>query len=415
MNNSHQTENAQLLVKTILEAEPPPYTATAPILAYSIRSLGNAFSDLETKLMPAIIKAKHGNAYEKHLELLRLVLLNLVAVGFSHEQLTIPSTPRPGTYLCDKFGFDQRKRNRIVDALQTHGLMEQVYFGSRGLKLASAFRPTKRLLLPYCDFLYSHQGDFDDYSPIRLDGEPYDGEVWWYSETERDRDILIRYNEFMREFSWARKDATYRSFGLAPFTASRVHTPYQTIVSRRVNIRKQTLFNGNPIAEPGFSANHLTLLSMIFDEHLPTSPYDLVADDTGINKSIIKLVLVRLMGADSERKYNNAKYTLERDKHNPVSRRKVDTIRASFYKCLPFLKKHDLLCTGMGSKLQFFEGEIAMHMFEWSINNQIPIINIHDAYACEAHNEELVEQTMYQMREKVLNDERLLVSCGIKK
>ena len=154
---------------------------------------------------------------------------------------------------------------------------------------------------------------------------------------------------------------------------------------------------------------------MIFDEYLPTSPYDLVADDTGINKSIIKLVLVRLMGADSERKYNNAKYTLERDKHNPVSRRKVDAIRASFYKCLPFLKKHDLLCTGMGSKLQFFEGEIAMHMFEWSINNQIPIINIHDAYACEAHNEELVEQTMYQMREKVLNDERLLVSCGIKK
>ena len=351
--------------------------ATAPILAYSIRSLGNAFSDLDAQLMPEIIKAKRGKAYEKHLELLRLVLLNLVAVGFSHEQLTIPSTPRPGTYLCDKFGFDQQKR--IVDTLHTHGLTEQMYFGSRGLKLASAFRPTKRLLLPYCDFLYSHQGDFDDYSPIRLDGEPYDGEVWWYSETERDRDILIRYNDFMRQFSWARKDATYRSFGLAPFTASRVHTPYQTIVSRRVNIRKQTLFNGNPIAEPDFSANHLTLLAMIFNEHLPTSPYDLVADHTGIDKSIIKLVLVRLMGADSERKYNNAKYTLARDKHNPVARRKVDAIRASFYKCLPFLKKYDLLCAGMGAKLQFFEGEIAMHMFEWSIDNQIAIINIHDA------------------------------------
>ena len=408
-------DNAQLLAKTIMDAKPPPYTATAPILAYSTKSLGNAFSELEAQLMPEIIKAKRGSTYEKHLKLLRLVLLNLIAVGFSHEQLTIPSTPRSGTYLHDRFGFDQRKRNRIVNALKTHGLIEQVYFGSRGLNIASAFRPTESLLLPYCDFLYSHQGDFDDYSPIRLDGEPYDGEVWWYSETERDRDILIRYNDFMRQFSWARKDATYRSFGLAPFTASRVHTPYQTIVSRRVNIRKQTLFNGNPIAEPDFSANHLTLLSMIFDEYLPTSPYDLVAADTGIDKSIIKLVLVRLMGADSERKYNNAKYTLERDKHNPVSRQKVDVIRDSFYKCIPFLKKHELLCTGMGSRLQFFEGEIAMHMFEWSISNQIPIINIHDAYACEAHNEEFVEQTMYQMREKVLNDERLLVSCGIKK
>ena len=407
--------NAQLLVETILEAEPPPYTATAPILAYSTRSLGNAFSDLETQLMPEIMKAKCGLAYEKHLELLRLVLLNLIAVGFSHEQLTIPSTPRPGTYLNDKFQFDQRRVKRIINALQNNGLAIKVFFGSQGRKKASAYRPTTEILLPYCDFLYSHQGDFDDYSPIRLDGESHDGDVWWYSNTERDRDILISYNDFMQDFGWARKDATYRSFGSSPFTASRVHTPYQTIVSRRVNIRKQTLFNGNPIAEPDFSANHLTLLAMIFNEQLPASPYDLVAEDIGIDKSIIKLVLVRLMGADSERKYNNAKYTLARDKHNPVSRRRVDAIRASFYKCLPFLKKHDLLCTGMGSKLQFFEGEIAMHMFEWSIDNQIPIINIHDAYACEAHNKELVEKTMYQMREKVLNDERLLVSCGIKK
>lgn len=408
-------ENAQLLVKTILEAEPPPYTATAPILAYSTRSLGNAFSDLETQLMPEIIKAKRGEAYEKHLKLLRLVLLNLVAVGFSHEQLTIPSTPRPGTYLYDKFGFDQRRVNRIVEALENEGLVNKVYFGTRWLNRARAYRSTEHILIPYCDFLYSHQGDFDAYSPIRLDGEPHDGEVWWYSNTDRDRDILTRYNDFMRQFIWARKDATYRSFGLTPYTASRVHTPYQTIVSRRVNIRKQTLFNGGPIAEPDFSANHLTLLSMIFDEQLPESPYDRVAEDTGIKRSIIKLVLVRLMGANSERKYNNAKYSLERDKQNPVSRRGVDAIRASFYKCIPFLKKHNLLCTGMGSKLQFFEGEIAMHMFDWCVDTQTPVINVHDAYACEEHNEERVERTMYAMREKVINDGRLLASCGIRR
>ena len=232
-------DNARLLVKTILEAEPPPYTATAPILAYSTRSLGNAFSDLETQLMPEIIKATRGKAYEQHHNLLQLVLLNLIAVGFSHEQLTIQSTPRPGKYLNDKFRFDQRRVKRIVNALQNNGLATKVFFGSQGLKKASAYRPTAEILLPYCDFLYSHQGDFDDYSPIRLDGEPHYENVWWYENTERDREILTRYNKYMRDFSWARKGATYRSFGLAPFTASRVHTPYQTIVSRRVNIRKQ--------------------------------------------------------------------------------------------------------------------------------------------------------------------------------
>ena len=40
--------------------------ATLPILAYSTRSLGNAFSDLEDELMPDVIKAKRGDAHDNH-------------------------------------------------------------------------------------------------------------------------------------------------------------------------------------------------------------------------------------------------------------------------------------------------------------------------------------------------------------
>ena len=102
--------------------------------------------------------------------------------------------------------------------------------------------------------------------------------------------------------------------------------------------------DGHPIAEADFTANHLTLLSMIFDTPLPDSSHDLVADDTKLSREKVKDVFVRLMGGRNEQGYNSAKYSLERDKDS-TSRSQVNIIRRSFYRCIPFLKKHDLLCT----------------------------------------------------------------------
>ena len=81
---SIESDSAHLLVQELLAAEKPHHKATLPILAYSTRSLGNALSDLEDELMLDVIKAKHGDAHENHRRLLRLMLLNLIGVGFSH-------------------------------------------------------------------------------------------------------------------------------------------------------------------------------------------------------------------------------------------------------------------------------------------------------------------------------------------
>ena len=404
-------DNALQLVEYLFEAEPPLYTASKPILAYRTRSLGNYFGDIELELMPKILKASRGKAFEQHLNLLRLVLLNLVAVGFSHEQLTIQSTPREGNYLKEKFGFDQRRVARITDALTQAGLMEKVFFGSKGLKLAAAYRPTKQLIKLYADFLYGYQGDFDDYAPIRLKqagetvSEPFEGNIDWYSDTEADRATIVAYNEFMRQFTWARKDATRRSFGSEPFTASRVHTPYQTIVNRRVPIRKQTLLDGEPIAEPDFSANHLTMLSMLFDSPISDDPYEAVANATRLKRNDIKMILVRLLGATGEQSYNQARHMLvTKNKEFTISHNEVDGVRAAFYEHIPMLQEHDLLCTGWGNKLQFLEGQIAMKMLKWAVDNQTPIINVHDAYACRKSDEYTVHRAMLGFREKVLKE-----------
>lgn len=404
-----ESDNARLLVKELLAAETPHYRATLPILAYSTRSLGNALSDLEDELMPDVIKAKHGDSHDNHRRLLRLMLLNLIGVGFSHEHLNIQAKPDPGDWIYEKYGLDQRRTKRIVSALKEHKLVEQTLHGNRFAKITNAYRPTANLLLPYAEFLYQDHGNFDDYEPIHLNGEDYSGSLEWHPTLEPDKEILRNYNAMMASHSWARKDVTYRSFNDTPFSAGRVHTPFQTIVNRRVPIRKKTLLDGKRIAEPDFTANHLTLLSMIFDRPLPESPYDRVADDTGIARGVVKEVLVRLMGVQDKQGYVQAQYSLEHSK-DQISRTQVDAIRKSFYRCIPFLNDYNLLCTGWGGRLQFIEGETAIAMFKWATDNTIPILNVHDSFACKEEDEERVSEAMYSMREKVVESctERLL-------
>ena len=400
---SLESDNAKLLVQELLAAEKPHHKATLPILAYSTRSLGNAFSELEDELMPDVIKAKQGDAHDNHRRLLRLILLNLVGVGFSHEHLNIQTKPEPDSWVYKKYGLDQRRTKRIVDVVLEHELMFKSLWGNRHAKMTNAYRPTANLLLPYAEFLYQDHGNFEDYEPIKLSGEDYTGSLEWLPHLERNREILQAYNAMMSSHTWARKDVTHRSFNDTPFSAGRVHTPYQTIVNRRVPIRKKTLLDGQPIAEPDFTANHLTLLSMIFDRPLPDSPYDRVADDTGIPKDVVKTVLVRLMGAQNEQGFNQAKYTLERSK-DKVSRTQVNAIRNSFYRCIPFLHDYNLLCTGWGGRLQFIEGETALAMFEWATETNTPIINVHDSFACKEKDEERVAGAMYSLRQRVLSE-----------
>ena len=399
---SLESDNARQLVQELLAAEKPHHKATLPILAYSTRSLGNAFSDLEDKLMSEVIKAKQGDAHDNHRRLLRLILLNLVGVGFSHEHLNIQTKPEQHSWIYKKYGLDQRRTKRIVDVLLEHELMFKSLWGNRHAKMTNAYRPTANLLLPYAEFLYQDHGNFEDYEPIKLSGEDYTGTLEWLPDLERNREILQAYNAMMSAHTWARKDVTHRSFNDTPFSAGRVHTPYQTIVNRRVPIRKKTLLDGQQIAEPDFTANHLTLLSMIFNRPLPDSPYDRVADDTGISKDVVKTVLVRLMGAQNEQGFNQAKYSLERAK-DKVTRTQVNAIRQSFYRCIPFLQEHNLLCTGWGGRLQFIEGETALAMFEWAIETNTPILNVHDSFACKQEDEERVTKAMYSLRERVLS------------
>ena len=120
-----EIDNARHLVSLLLAADEPHFRTTAALRNFSVRSLGNSFDSLVAELMPSVISHRVGKAYDQHANLVRLFLLNLVAVGFSHERLSIQSAPKKGDKINEKFGLDQRKSKRIIDALIEHGLMEK--------------------------------------------------------------------------------------------------------------------------------------------------------------------------------------------------------------------------------------------------------------------------------------------------
>ena len=128
-----------------------------------------------------------------------------------------------------------------------------------------------------------------------------------------------------------------------------------------------------------------------------------VTDDTGMSRDAIKQVFIRLMGASDRKGWGAAQWGLMQSEYE-IAHKQSDRIRESFYKCIPFLKKHDLLSTGWGGRLQYLEGEIAILMFEWAVESQIPIINVHDAFACKRRDMGVVESKMYAMRDKVLSE-----------
>jgi len=42
-------------------------------------------------------------------------------------------------------------------------------------------------------------------------------------------------------------------------------------------------------------------------------------------------------------------------------------------------------------------------MFEWATETNIPILNVHDSFACKQEDEEKVTSAMYAKREKVVS------------
>jgi hypothetical protein len=412
MNSTALIANTDLVVDLLLKAGAPDDDSSSRIVVYSASSLGAntpAFQDLVNKLTSEITSSKKPEVIELHKRCLNHTLKSLIHCMFRFEWLALPTNPAnfaAGEYL-NSLGFDKRRMNRVIDLLCAEGLMLAGRKGYRDPRpgkssQASQFYPTEKFIRDFASSLYSDSADFDDYQPVVFkDFEPAD----YPNATELGswEKIIRDYNDFMRHHSWAMKGPSSRSLKDFVGRSGRINNSYQNLTNRRVPLRINTLIDGEAIAEPDFSANHLRMASYLVAEELPDDPYSYLEKDTGLSRAAIKAVVTKVMGATSTQQKGIIIMNAPSDKKAPMTADDFKAVLSAIESNYPWVKQNNLLFNDVGTRLQWLEGEIGLQMLKWSTDNKLPLLAVHDAYAVRCSDEDATEQHMHRVWLEVLN------------
>ena len=398
---SKERENARQLARLIIDRGLPHIEDSMPPLAISGRSLGiygSGFEEFCSSLSNQMFNGGQIRYKESLHRSLRTLLFSFIAAGFSFKHLSLGTRVKPRSYL-DQLKLSRRHIETVRDYLLENNFIVETRCGYRHeanpeLSKAAQYFPTAKLLEPYCELLYAPVGDFTKLAPYVFASRDF-----WEPNWKENCDVIVAYNNFMSESIWAKKAPTIRRLGAQPYTSGRVYTHYQNIAQRRIPIRQQTLLNGEKVCEVDFKSNHLWLLSSFFGESLPIDPYAEVADYAKCSREDVKRVVTRCLGAESRRQLGNIKYSL-----HDISDELIDEIIERTYTVMPWLRKHELLFKGVGTKLQFVEGEVAIKMFRWAVAEQIPMINVHDAFAVSPSNGALTHNAMHEFRDEAVRE-----------
>jgi len=290
----------------LIKAGTPDKDSSTRVVVYSGGGLGThsgMFNALLEQLTAAATKSKRPSDIEQHRKCISHVLNSLIHAMFRFDWLSLPTNPpnfRNGQYLAN-LGFSQRRMERIVEVLLEHDVMLLGRLGFIDLRegrtsQASQYYPTESFIKSYASSLYTGFGDFDNYHALKFE---YFDEVDMPSQSEMDRQELIirRYNEYMRHHTWAMKNPSSRSLKDFVGRSGRITNYFQNLANRRLKLRKSTMIDGEAIAEPDFSCNHLRMASYLVGEELPADPYSVIASDTGLTRDAIKTVITKCIGA----------------------------------------------------------------------------------------------------------------------
>ena len=357
-----------------------------------------ALGEAVKEVVAAACNSKAHTYISQHERDTKLIITNLIAAAFQWEWLGLGTRISKGSYL-DGLGLSKRRVESIREALIQSGYAIKGRGGYRHLGNASKSRstqyyPTEKLLRLGAEMLYETVGDFDSYEPYEWEGE----ERWDVNEGQNIQ-IIRDYNEFMRSHSWAQKAPTVRKLLSEPYTGGRVYTPYQNIVNRRVQIRSKTHLDGQPLIECDFSANHPYMLARLTGNAFEMDFYSVIAEGSNCDRTAVKAVVTAGIGCPSPNKAHEMRYKLVT---RGVNGEAVDNILSTATDTYPWLREHNIFFSNKGVYMQWLEGEIAMKMFAFAVREEIPMVNIHDAYAVNKEHQGLVWAAMNAYREEVL-------------
>jgi hypothetical protein len=394
------TASIQQVAEIIIAAGKPDIeTSRAPIKYRFPRSkqLGSPLSNLVEELTPKLMKHEGLKYLVPRQNELCLILTNLILSAFTFEHLAITTRVTKGTYLHN-IGLTRRGIEAVTQLL----VGEQLCLNTRGgfkhksdpsKSRATQYFPSPKLIQIGVEFLYEQIGDFDNYSPYE-----YLSTNRWDVNEDKNIAILKTYNEFMRERSWACKAPTVRKLGVEPFTSGRVYTDYQNIVNRRVKVRENTLLDGMPLVECDFKANHPTMLSYLAGHEIKGDFYQSICTVTNLDRNMVKEVVTKTIGATRKLTAQN----IAKNSRTKLTPEIVTATLNAIETAHPWLKQ--FMFKNQGVYLQWLEGEIAMKMFEFGVAKGIPMINVHDAYAVNVNNKNIIEEAMNKYWYEVLEE-----------
>ncbi len=407
-------EQAKPIADLLIKAGTPDKDSSTRVVVYSGGGLGThskMFNALLERLTAAATKSKRPSDIEQHRRCIKHVLNSLIHAMFRFDWLSLPTNPSNfsnGQYLAN-LGFSQRRMQRIVEVLLDHDVMLLGRLGyidhREGMpSKASQYFPTESFIKSYASSLYTGFGDFDNYQALKF--ENFD-EVDMPSQPEMDRQELIirRYNEYMRHHTWAMKNPSSRSFKDFLGRSGRINNYFQTLANRRLPLRKSTMLDGVAIAEPDFSCNHLRMASYLVGEQLPADPYSVIASDAGLTRDIIKAVITKCIGALILKQKGGMFLESLKPEHGRVAVNAAEfkAALASIERHYPWVAKEQLLFNDVGTRMQYLEGEIALEMLQWAVEEDVPLVAVHDAYACKCSDEDRVHKQMLDVWFNVLD------------
>lgn len=408
------TDQAKPVAELLIKAGTPDNDSSTRVVVYSGGSLGTGsemFTALLEQLTAAATKSRRASDIALRRKCISHVLNSLIHAMFRFEWLSLPTNPanfKNGQYLAN-LGFDQRRMQRIVEVLLQHDVMRLGRLGfidhREGMpSKASQYFPTESFINNYANSLYTGFGDFDNYQALKF--ENFD-EVDMPSQSEMDRQesIIRRYNEYMRHHTWAMKNPSSRSFKDFVGRSGRINNCFQTLANRRLPLRINTMIDGEAIAEPDFSCNHLRMASFLLGEELPADPYSVIASDTGLTRDVIKTVITKCIGAFILKQKGGIFLKAPNPKHGRVAVNATEfkAALASIESHYPWVAKQELLFNDVGTRMQYLEGEIALEMLEWAVEEDVPLVAVHDAYACKCADADKVYKQMLDVWSKVLD------------
>ena len=343
---------------------------------------------------PYVVKGRRAKQAETMRWHLEQFFLNLGRSLLCNSWLAIPEDNRAYTKGIGYMSHHNMSHSCIKDILthlRNEGLVEYKQgkkFESGGM--TSRVFPTALLQSEIALLALHTTEDFHgNYVQFNNPELRYQGIVSRLPEDHPDIFKMEQINEFMSGQTWALKAPIVLKYNSDPFTGGRLYTSYQNLPSRKYNIRKATLLNGEAISEPDYSANHLRInLAVNASQDAGDTPYEDIIELTGevTSRAMVKAFVTRAMGAASETK---ARYSMYDQKCKDWE---FNAIKDATHKRYPKLQ----LFNGFGSKAQSLEGAILSEVMQLGILKDIPSIPVHDALAVQNIHAEWAKDVMLE-------------------